>query len=380
MAAELTWERALAARMRRQRLVERAPAADLLDVARGLCGLHAQVMSSAELTAWARVDGLARGDVERALWERGELVKQWAMRGTLHLLPAADLPTYHAAFATFRHYLRPSWLREFGYGTPERLEAALAALDATLTPDASLSRADLAAAIAERTGDADLATHLAESWGSALKPAAFRGLLAFGPSDGQQVRFRRAPDTAADRPDADAAFADLTRRYLHAYGPARRDDLARWWGGGSMLTAAAAQKRMEALGDEVVAVDVEGERCWMLAADLADTLGGAGEPPHAARLLPLFDQWTVSLNRNVDAILAPERRPLVYRQAGWISPVVLVDGAIAGTWKHETTKGPDVTVTLEPFGKLPRWAAEQLDAEAERLRQFLGATTRRGTS
>lgn len=363
--------------MRRHGLVERAPASPgaVLDVAARLCGLHAQVLSSAELTAWARLDGLERGAVERALWEDGTLVKQWAWRGTLHLLDAASLPTYHAALSTYRHFLRPAWLKEFGYGTAERLEAALAALDATLTPDASLSRAELAAAVAERTGDAALAEHLSESWGSALKPAAFRGLLAFARSDDRTVRFRRAP---APPPDAhvpasvENAVDELTRRHLAAYGPARRDDLSRWWGGGSALSAAQAQRRLEALGDEAVVVDVEGARCWMLAADLADALGPASDPPHAARLLPLFDQWTVSLNRNVDAILAPAHRPLVYRQAGWISPVVLIDGAIAGTWKHETTKGSTV-VTIEPFGKLPRWAAVQLDAEAERLRELLAA-------
>ncbi|HWT93756.1 MAG TPA: crosslink repair DNA glycosylase YcaQ family protein, partial [Solirubrobacteraceae bacterium] len=201
----------------------------------------------------------------------------------------------------------------------------------------------------------------------------------FAPSDDRTVRFRRAPDTSAARPPVDEAVNELTRRYLAMYGPARRDDLSRWWGGGSALSAAKAQGRFEALGDEAVAVDVEGERCWMLAADLAAALGPAGDPPGAARLLPLFDVWTVSLNRNVDAILARDHRPLVYRQAGWISPVVLVDGAVAGTWKHETTKGSTV-VTIEPFGKLPRWAADQLDAEAERLRGFLGSPTSRGTS
>lgn len=224
----------------------------------------------------------------------------------------------------------------------------------------------------ERTGDADLAAHLSESWGSALKPAAFRGLLAFARSDDRTVRFRRAPDTTAARPPVDDAVDELTRRYLAVYGPARRDDLSRWWGGGSALSAAQAQKRFEALGDEAVVVDVEGARCWMLAADLSETLGAAGDPPGAARLLPLFDQWTVSLNRNVDAILAPEHRPLVYRQAGWISPVVLLDGAVAGTWKHEL-RATTLAVTLTPFAPLAPDAHAQLAAEAERLAAFLGA-------
>ena len=95
----LTWEAVLAWRTARQGLASRAPAGDLLAVVSRLCGVQAQVASSAELTVWARLEGLERGTVDRLLWEERALVKTWAMRGTLHLLPAAELPRYTAASA-----------------------------------------------------------------------------------------------------------------------------------------------------------------------------------------------------------------------------------------------------------------------------------------
>jgi hypothetical protein len=61
----------------------------------------------------------------------------------------------------------------------------------------------------------------------------------------------------------------------------------------------------------------------------------------------------------------------VYRPQGWISPVILVNGRMAGVWKHER-RGSRLVVELEPFGSLPRWARAQLDAEADRLAAFLG--------
>src|SRR5690349_9596037 len=71
-------------------------------------------MSSAERTAWARVV-LARGEVSRALWEDRTLVKTWAMRGTLHLLPSRELPLWHGALSTSRRYLRPvAWQNSYG--------------------------------------------------------------------------------------------------------------------------------------------------------------------------------------------------------------------------------------------------------------------------
>lgn len=63
----------------------------MLAIASRLCGLHAQLMSSAELSVWARVEGLERRAVQRAVWEDRTLVKTWAMRGA-HKAPAVELP------------------------------------------------------------------------------------------------------------------------------------------------------------------------------------------------------------------------------------------------------------------------------------------------
>ena len=367
-AETLTWRQALAWRMRRHGLVERGAPDTLLDVTARLCGLHAQVLSSAELTAWARIDDLPPTAVRDALWDHGHLVKTWAMRGTLHLLPGGELPLWHAALSSYEHFLKPAWVRAFGFTSPEEVEDLIAAVAGALDGK-TLTREELAAALPEH------AEKLRESWGSALKPAAFRGLLAFAPSEGQTVRFTRPPQ--GERPSREEALRTITRRYLAAYGPARREDLSRWWGTHA-LSAAKAQRRIEELGDEVVPVDVDGERCWALAED-RDGLRDA-EPPRAARLLPLFDQYVVSSNRGVEALLPQAEKARVFRQAGWISPVVLVDGAIAGVWRHER-KGARLDVEVEPFGRLPRWAVAQVEAEAERLAAHLGgALTLRGTS
>src|ERR1700738_1849254 len=88
-STKLTWPQAARWRVRQHYLDRRAAPGSMLAVASRLCGLHAQVMSSAELTAWARVEDLGRREVERALWQDRSLLKMWGMRGTLHLLPAS---------------------------------------------------------------------------------------------------------------------------------------------------------------------------------------------------------------------------------------------------------------------------------------------------
>ena len=177
--AQLGWDQVIAWRAARHHLVERAPAKATLEVVADIAGLHAQVMSSAELTLAARVEGLGPDDVRRALWEERSLVKTWAMRGTLHLLPAAELPLWQAALSTRRNWETGAWQRAFASRQElERLNDAVAqALDGRL-----LTREELAARVGELTGSEELADKLRESWGALLKPAAALGRLCFAPA------------------------------------------------------------------------------------------------------------------------------------------------------------------------------------------------------
>lgn len=373
---KLTWTRAAAWRVRRHYLDRRAPAGNMLAVASRLCGLHAQVMSSAELTLWARVAGLDRGAVQRALWEDRTLVKTWAMRGTLHLLPAVELPLWHAARSTSKRYLKPaSWQTHFGITIEEldRLtEAVGTALEGRL-----LTREELAREVARLTGSAAFGTTLAESsWGTILRPAAFTGRLCFGPSVGQRVRFTR-PDTwlaASGCPvgpvvDPLAATADVTRRFLEAYGPATYHDFARWWGGSGGVTT--ARQWIAALGEEVSPVDLEGAQAWVLASHVRRLREFS--PVRSVRLLPGFDQYVVGASLHAEHLLPGDFRRRVYRPQGWISPVLLVNGRMEGTWRHQI-KGSRVEVVIEPFVKAPVWVRRAAGQEAERLAAFLGGT------
>ncbi len=108
---------------------------------------------------------------------------------------------------------------------------------------------------------------------------------------------------------------------------------------------------------------------WMLAADVAEA--AAAEPRGLVRLLPAFDQHVVTLPRDVDAVLAAERRERVYRPQGWLSPVVVVDGAIVGALSHER-RGGGLAVEVQLFGRAGRALRAGIAAEADRLAACLG--------
>jgi hypothetical protein len=343
--------------MQRHRLVELAQASDLVRVVGEICGLHAQLMSSAELSLWARIDGLERDAVHDALWKHRTLVKLWAMRGTLHVLPAAGLGVWLAALGTYTNRGMT--------GHPE-IDILTDAVGRALE-DRSLTREELALAVEEITGTSSFADYVRFSWGSYLKPASFRGRLCFAASDDGLVRFT-APATwlggEIDKPDAADALREVARRFLAAYAPLTATDLGLWTGFGR----ARGARMLAALGDEAVEVDVDGDGAWVLAPHVPEI--ASAEAVDTARLLPAFDPWVVGASRNAPPLLEPRHKARVYRAQGWLSPVLLVNGRMVGVWRHQR-KGRRLLVEIEPFGRLRVWARTQLEAEAERLAAFL---------
>ena len=204
-----------------------------------MVGLHAQVMSSAELQAAVRIDGLRAADVRDALWERRRLVKVWAFRQTLHLLTPDDLADFVVAARSLERWHTPAWLRYFKLSARD-VGDLIEAVGAVLT-DRPMTRADLAAAVTERVRKPRLREAMLTGWGTFLAPAAQRGHLVFGPSDGRNVAFvdpstwlGRRIAIADDPAAADEALGRLIGRYLAVFPGASREMIARWWGGGRM--------------------------------------------------------------------------------------------------------------------------------------------------
>lgn len=354
----VTWRQVASWRTRRHFLDARRPAGEALAVVSRLCGLHAQLMSSADAMLRARVDGLADDAVEQALWTDRALVKTWSMRGTLHLLPAAEYPLWQAGFATYRHYLKPVWLRNFQL-TADELSALVEAVGEVLEGRV-LTRAELADEVAARTS-AHVGAKLLESWGAYLKPASFQGRLVFGPGEGQYVRFT-SPRTwlGVDPAARDGAVEEVALRFLAQQGPATREDFARWWG----VSPADGGRVFKALGDRIVPLDVEGSSQWVRAEDLGSLRDA--EPVKTVRLLPAFDQYVVAATRHATHLLDGGTPEKVYRPQGWLSPVLLVNGMLAGVWSQER-RGGRATVTVEPFRSLSAGVRKAVLNEVDRV-------------
>ena len=362
----LNWEQVTAWRLQQHYLLHRAGHKQMLSVVSRLGGVHAQLMSAAELQLWARVESLSPAEVQNALWDERTLVKTWALRGTLHLLAADDFPLYVAALSTLRHFRRGSWQKYHGV-TLDELEALMEGVRTTLN-GSGITREQLAKTLAERTNMPKLSELLRSGWGALLKPAAFQGYLCFGPSEGQNVTFVQPAAWLGEWTPVEpqAALQEVARRFLNAYGPATVDEFARWFG----LEPSDAKRVFRSLGDEIEEIEVEG---WKAQA-LASSIGQMQKlnPPDVVRFLPHFDPYTLAVARHSQHLLSDKHKGRVYRPQGWISPVVLVNGRIEGIWEYEKLRSK-IVVTASLFEKSTQALQQSIEAEAARLGQFLGA-------
>jgi len=328
MPVRVSWPQALAWRMRRH-LLDPVAEPSVVDVVSRLCGVQAQVASSAELAIRVRRTNSRSGEVESAL-RAGHLVKTWAMRGTLHLLTPEEAGAFLSLIASGRSWERASWQRYFGV-TPKQVEALRVAAGAVLA-DGPLSREELVAALTARRGLKHVGEALRSGWGTLLKPLAWQGALCFGPSRGNRVTFMRPEDASSNWqgvPDPDDAAPVAIGAYLRTYGPTTADAFGNWLAGG-WFGKRRLRTWFERLGDRLAAVDLGGDRRFVLAEDLDEI--AATSPTSAVRLLPGFDQYVLGPGTGDGHVIPPSRRAAVSRQSGWISPVVVDGGVVRGIW------------------------------------------------
>jgi Winged helix DNA-binding domain len=333
-------------RVQRQ-LLSSEQAASPVDVAQTLVGVQAQVTSSAALAIALRSKP-SRGSkpatdaTSRALLDR-ELVRAWAMRGTLHLFAAEDVPTIAAALQGKERWRRPAWLRWFGVTEPQ-MEELIETIGEVLDDGRPRTRAELGEEVGDRLGSKQ-GELLRGSWGSTLKVASDRHYLVQSAEDDAGVRFVRASRwiRAWRQEDPTEALAKLVERYLAVYGPATLKELLRWWG---VSESSAMKPIIASLGDALTEVDVDGVRAWVRTADI-DVIESMKPPSNDVHLLGGFDPMTVGAGLR-EQLIPPAHLKRVSRTAGWISPVVLVDGAVAGVWDSRNGKD-SLAITIDLF-------------------------------
>jgi len=354
-------------RLQGHSLSPRAPRGSLVEVAGRACGIQAQFLPMARLALWARVAGLAPGDVDRALFEERTLVRTWAMRGTLHLLPTRELPIYVEAMREHRLRGNLQWLERSMGLRPDDVRSIVDAILEELE-EGPLTREELADRVTGRLGPRARPS-VEHSWGGVIRVASVEGLVCYGPERGRSVTFTRCDRwlRGGGTPTPEEAQDALLRRYLHAYGPATSRDFATW----SALPAGVAKAALSRAAGDVAEVDACGVGAFALREDLPALRAPRRRVRPRVSLLPSFDPYLLG-HRDKGHLVDAARYKQVFRKAGWLSPVVLVDGRCEGVWSHERAGREGFAVAVEPFGRMGPAVRAGVEGEAARLGRFLG--------
>ncbi len=368
---------AVDAASRRARLAWRhhlaAPAPDPETAAAAQVGLHSSDPATVHLSCWARVDGFAIGDLERALYDDRTMVRMLGMRRTLFVVPAGLAGEMHAACALrYEDQERRRLERMLGdQGVAGDPPAWVAAVERRTL--AALEEAGTATAMELRETVPELTETL--RFGEGTRWAGTVGLstriLFLLATSGRIVRarprgswvsgqYRWAPvaawlGAALPRLDPPAARRELVTRWLRSYGPGTLRDL-KWWTG---WTVGHTREALAGVG--AVEVDLDGEAGWALPADL--------EPPSPPEpwvaLLPGLDS-TVMGWKDRDWYLGGHQGALFDRN-GNAGPTVWSDGRVVGGWAQR----PDGRVVWRALEDPGTAAAAAIDAAAERLTEWL---------
>ena len=368
---DVGWDEVRARRLACSFLSERASGDRLVEVAGAVCGVHAQVQTSAELQLAARVAGVAQADVRTALWERRALVKAWTIRGTLHLHPAGELPLWHAARRAVLGAAQqglPAWPDPAGTVHPALGADAVAAVRAAVweaLDGRCLLRDELTEEVVERVGSAPR-----ERLRSGF--AFFLSDLCQGPPQGSRITLVR-PDQWIEswrEVDEREALREVCRRFLRTYGPARPVDFCQWFGTAAFRVA-AARALFDELAGELEEIGVEGRAHFVLVGDRSFP-----PPSFELRLLPEYDVYVMGF-RERDQLMPQPVRELIasHGRRRYEGPaatrLVLVDGLAAGLWERKR-RGRRIGLQVRLAGRVGRAALAELEREAERLGSFLG--------
>jgi hypothetical protein len=329
------------------------PVRDPAAAVRLLGAVQGQDYAGALSSVALRTQQRSRAEVEAAM-DRGEVVRSWPMRGTLHLVAAEDLDWLVRLCAGRVDAAAGKRHAELGLG-PADLERAGELAVAALDGGRRLSRAELLAAF-----DAGGVATPGQRGYHLLGHLARTGLLCLGPTDGGQQLFVLAREWIRARRELDGeqALAELALRFVLGHGPATAADLARWSG----LTLTAARAGLAAVRDRLAVLTLDGVE-HLLDPAVPDLLAQVRAQARGVFLLPGFDEFVLGY-ADRSAVLDPAFADRIAPGGnGVFRPSVVQDGRIAGTWRR-VGRGRAAGVEVEQFGESSDELARTVEALA----------------
>ncbi|HWO92922.1 MAG TPA: winged helix DNA-binding domain-containing protein [Methylomirabilota bacterium] len=310
-------------------------------------GLQTQYAPSGYVGLWSRLRNFRRDALTKALINR-DAIQGTLMRSTIHTVSRADYPILLAGVRSAR---QEWWLRVVRHQA-HGLDMDVVAGSVRKRLSHGPARAAELKALLAANGMPAIAWSGLGLWLEMIR------VPPSGTWDRRQADLYGLADDWVGAVDAteEAGIELLVRRYLGGFGPAKLADIASWAGlPPAKVIPVVERMRLRRFRDEEDKVLFDLPR-----APLPDA--GVRAP---VRFLQTFEALLMIHARRTQ-VMPEQFRPIVFNtKTPHSMPVFLIDGAVAGTWRHEG--GQIVTKQFEP---IPRSVRGELAEEAKALAAF----------
>ena len=326
-------------------------------VVRWMLAMQGQDLPGAKWSVGLRVPGSTIQDVHDA-FDRGDIIRSWPMRGTLHVVAAEDIGWMLELTADRTLQSLRTRHRELGLDEPTFAIAEKAAVE-LLEGGRSATRAELFAAFSAAGIDT------AGQRGPHLLGRLHQGrLLCLGPIRGNEQAVVLL-DEWVPRPriyDRDEALGEFVRRFLVSHGPATLRDFT-WW---TKLPVRDAKVGLAIAQHALEEIVLDGTTHWM-------SPGLPDRPAPAVHALPGFDEFLLGYQDRSAALSAEHAQYIVPGGNGMFLSTIVANGKVVGTWRRRKTAS-GIVVTPMPFSTLPAKARAGFVTAAESYGRFVGAS------
>ena len=300
---------------------------DKRTVLHDLCGVQAQFMGNAMHALKIRCSDFQENTVKEGL------VKNWTLRGTVHVFAEDDLPLFiHCNNG--QDYRSNDWhgksfwnQRDVWALTPERQAYFVnVILDALKGSD--LSRDELKAICRQSGMTEPEESSMFDQWGGGIREMCERGFINYVVQE--KKAFCLSP-AFTPIPEQEANL-EMARRYFTHMGPSTIHDAMYFF----HATASQVKHWLSQL--PVSSAECSGKTYYYI-----DSHQTYNQEIPKCLFLAGFDQLLLAHEKKESLFLSQENLRGIFNLAGIVMPAVMLDGAVVGKWKR---KGRKLTVSL----------------------------------
>lgn len=329
--------------MTNQHLLEKT---EKLTAVRHLCGVQTQFLTNAVHSLKIRSSDFKDDTVGEGL------VKNWTIRGTVHVFAEEDLPLF-LSFCNAGLYRSSDWSiptfwnqRQDWALTPER-QAELSEVILDALRERMHTREELKELCRENGMTQAEEESMFHPWGGGIRELCERGFMHGIMSEEKAYCLSSTFEPMTE----DDAGLELARRYFAYMGPATIHDAMYFF----RATAGQVKRWLSRL--PVISVECQGKTYYYIENQISYDR----EMPRCL-FLAGFDQLMLGYEKKESIYLSQEHLRKIFNLAGIVMPAVLVDGQVMGKWKKKDKK-----LTVEMFSRVDKGGENAIREAAEML-------------